>query len=315
MKNPIVLIAALAIFILAKSATYTVSEWEQVIITQFGEPIGEAIDTPGLKFKLPLVQDVNRFDKRWLEWDGEASEMPTKEKTYIYVDTYARWRIVDPLKFFESVRDERSAQSRLDDIIDSETRNVIAAHNLIEVVRISNREFVQSSDLKVGRAFGDSDGQVPDISEGRDKLTRLILKKAQVVMPEYGIELVDLQFQRVNYTASVKMKVFERMIQDRKSIAAAYRSEGEGESARIRGDKERELKTIESTAFREAEKIRGAADAESTDIYAEAYERDPKFYRLIKSLDSYRNSIDENSVIMLSSDSEYFEPLVNSNVR
>jgi membrane protease subunit HflC len=315
MKNPIVIIAGLALFILLKSATYTVSEWEQVIITQFGEPIGEAIDTPGLKFKLPLVQDVNRFDKRWLEWDGEASEMPTKEKTYIYVDTYARWRIVDPLKFFESVRDERSAQSRLDDIIDSETRNVIAAHNLIEVVRISNREFVQSSDLKVGRAFGDSDGQVPDISEGRDKLTRLILKKAQVVMPEYGIELVDLQFQRVNYTASVKMKVFERMIQDRKSIAAAYRSEGEGESARIRGDKERELKTIESTAFREAEKIRGAADAESTDIYAEAYERDPKFYRLIKSLDSYRNSIDENSVIMLSSDSEYFRPLVDSNIR
>jgi len=315
MKSPIVIIAGLALFILLKSATYTVSEWEQVIITQFGEPIGDAIDTPGLKFKLPLVQDVNRFDKRWLEWDGEASEMPTKEKTYIYVDTYARWRIVDPLKFFESVRDERSAQSRLDDIIDSETRNVIAAHNLIEVVRISNREFVQTSDLKVGRAFGDSDGQVPDISQGRDKLTRLILKKAQVVMPEYGIELVDIQFQRVNYTASVKMKVFERMIQDRKSIAAAYRSEGEGESARIRGDKERELKTIESTAFREAEKIRGAADAESTDIYAEAYERDPKFYRLIKSLDSYRNAIDENSVIMLSTDSEYFAPLVNSNVR
>ena len=315
MKNPIVIIAGLALFILIKSATYTVSEWEQVIITQFGEPIGEAIDTPGLHFKLPIVQDVNRFDKRWLEWDGEASEMPTKEKTYIYVDTYARWRIVDPLKFFESVRDERSAQSRLDDIIDSETRNVIAAHNLIEVVRISNREFVQSADLEVGRAFGDSDGKVPDISEGRDKLTRLILEKAQVVMPEYGIELVDIQFQRVNYTASVKMKVFERMIQDRKSIAAAYRSEGEGESARIRGDKERELKNIQSTAFREAEKIRGAADAESTDIYAEAYERDPKFYRLIKSLDSYRNAIDEDSWIMLSSDSEYFEPLVNSNVR
>ncbi len=315
MKNPILIIGALAIVLIIQSATYTVTEWEQVIITQFGEPIGKTISEPGLHFKAPFIQEVNRFDKRWLEWDGEASEMPTKEKTYIYVDTYARWRIVEPLKFFESVRDENSAQSRLDDIIDSETRNVIAAHNLIEVVRITNREFVQTSDLTVGRAFGESDGKVPDISEGRNKLTRLILEKAQVVMPEYGIELVDIQFQRVNYTASVKMKVFERMIQDRKSIAAAYRSEGEGESARIRGDKERELKTIESGAYKDAEKIRGAADAESTDIYAEAYNRDPKFYRLVKSLESYRKAIDEDSWVMLSSDSEYFEPLVNSKLR
>jgi membrane protease subunit HflC len=315
MKNPILIIGALAIVLIIQSATYTVTEWEQVIITQFGEPIGKTISEPGLHFKAPFIQEVNRFDKRWLEWDGEASEMPTKEKTYIYVDTYARWRIVEPLKFFESVRDENSAQSRLDDIIDSETRNVIAAHNLIEVVRITNREFVQTSDLTVGRAFGESDGKVPDISEGRNKLTRLILEKAQVVMPEYGIELVDIQFQRVNYTASVKMKVFERMIQDRKSIAAAYRSEGEGESARIRGDKERELKTIESGAYKDAEKIRGAADAESTDIYAEAYNRDPKFYRLVKSLESYRKAIDEDSWVMLSSDSEYFEPLVSSKLR
>ena len=315
MKNPILVIGALALVLIIQSATYTVTEWEQVIITQFGEPIGKTIDDPGLHFKVPFIQDVNRFDKRWLEWDGEASEMPTKEKTYIYVDTYARWRIVEPLKFFESVRDESSAQSRLDDIIDSSTRNVIAAHNLIEVVRITNREFVQASDLTVGRAFGESDGKVPDISEGRDKLTRMILEKAQVVMPEFGIELVDIQFQRVNYTASVKMKVFERMIQDRKSIAAAYRSEGEGESARIRGDKERELKTIESAAYKDAEKIRGAADAESTDIYAEAYNRDPKFYRLIKSLESYRNAIDEDSWVMLSSDSEYFGPLVDSKMR
>ena len=315
MKNPIILIAALVVVVLVKASTYTVSEWEQVIITQFGEPIGKTVSDPGLHFKAPFIHEVNRFDKRWLEWDGEASEMPTKEKTYIYVDTYARWKIVDPLKFFESVRDERSAQSRLDDIIDSETRNVIAAHNLIEVVRITNRDFVQSADLEVGRAFGESDGKVPDISKGREQLTRLILEKAQEAVPEYGIELVDIQFQRVNYTASVKMKVFERMIQDRKSIAAAYRSEGEGESARIRGDKERELKTIESAAYKDAEKIRGAADAESTDIYAEAYNRDPKFYRLVKSLESYRNAIDEDSWVMLSSDSEYFEPFVDSKMR
>ena len=315
MRTPLVLIAIVLGIIVLRASTYVLPEWEQVIITQFGEPIGDAVTEPGLKFKMPFIQEVNRFEKRWLEWDGEESEMPTKEKTYIYVDTYARWRIIDPLKFFESVRDEASAQSRLDDIIDSETRNVIAAHNLIEVVRSSNREFQQARDIEVAKVAGVTEAEIPKIEAGRDKLTRLILEKAAKAMPEFGIELVDIQFQRVNYTRSVKTKVFERMIQDRKSIANAYRSEGEGESARIRGDKERELKTIESGAFKDAEKIRGEADAKATDIYAEAYNRDPGFYKLVRSLESYGKTIDEESWVVLSSDSDYFKTFVDSQAR
>ena len=315
MRTPLILIAAVLAIIVVRASTYVLPEWEQVIITQFGEPIGDAVTEPGLKFKVPFIQEVNRFEKRWLEWDGEESEMPTKEKTYIYVDTYARWRIIDPLKFFESVRDEASAQSRLDDIIDSETRNVIASHNLIEVVRSSNREFQQARDIEVAKVAGVTEAEIPKIEAGRDKLTRLILEKAAKAMPEFGIELVDIQFQRVNYTRSVKTKVFERMIQDRKSIANAYRSEGEGESARIRGDKERELKTIESSAFKDAEKIRGEADAKATDIYAEAYNRDPKFYKLVRSLESYGKTIDEESWVVLSSDSDYFKTFVDSQAR
>ena len=315
MRTPILLIAIFLGIIVIRASTYVLPEWEQVIITQFGEPIGDAVTEPGLQFKVPFIQEVNRFEKRWLEWDGEESEMPTKEKTYIYVDTYARWRIIDPLKFFESVRDEASAQSRLDDIIDSETRNVIASHNLIEVVRSSNREFQQARDIEVAKIAGVTEAKIPKIEAGRDKLTRLILEKAAKAMPEFGIELVDIQFQRVNYTRSVKQKVFERMIQDRRSIANAYRSEGEGESARIRGDKARELKTIESNAFKEAEKIRGEADAKATDIYAEAYNRDPGFYKLVRSLESYGKTIDEESWVVLSSDSDYFKTFVDSEAR
>ena len=315
MRTPILLIAIFLGIIVIRASTYVLPEWEQVIITQFGEPIGDAVTEPGLKFKVPFIQEVNRFEKRWLEWDGEESEMPTKEKTYIYVDTYARWRIIDPLKFFESVRDESSAQSRLDDIIDSETRNVIASHNLIEVVRSSNREFQQARDIEVAKIAGVTEAEIPKIEAGRDKLTRLILEKAAKAMPEFGIELVDIQIQRVNYTRSVKQKVFERMIQDRRSIANAYRSEGEGESARIRGDKARELKTIESNAFKEAEKIRGEADAKATDIYAEAYNRDPGFYKLVRSLESYGKTIDEESWVVLSSDSDYFKTFVDSEAR
>jgi len=298
MRTPIALIIIVLGVVLFQASTYVLPEWEQVIITQFGEPIGDAVTEPGLHFKTPFIQEVNRFEKRWLEWDGEESEMPTKEKTYIYVDTYARWRIIDPLKFFTSVRDEASAQSRLDDIIDSETRNVIASHNLIEVVRSTNREFQQALDVEVAKIAGMAEEKSPKIEAGRDKLTRLILEKAATAMPEFGIELVDIQFQRVNYTRSVKTKVFERMIQDRRSIANAYRSEGEGESARISGDRERELKTIESAAFRDAEFLRGAADAKATDIYAEAYNRDPKFYKLVRSLESYGKTIDEDSWVV-----------------
>ena len=267
MKQPLLIGVIAAIAIVMNASAFVVTEVEQAIITQFGEPIGDAITEPGLHWKVPFVQKVLRFDKRWLEWDGEAAKMPTSEKTYIFVDTFARWRIVDPLKFYQSVRNEREAQKKLDGIIDSETRSVIAANNLIEVVRSSNRQFVEGEVEDDGTAPIANRGTAAvnqNVAEGRQKLTRKILEKAQKVMPDYGIELVDIQFQRVNYTTSVQAKVFDRMIQDRKSIAAAYRSEGEGEAARIRGDRERELLSIESEAYRKVQKIKGDADAEAT---------------------------------------------------
>ncbi len=303
--------AALIIAFVISSSTYTVSEMEQVIITQFGEPIGKPINEPGLHFKLPFVQKVNRFDKRWLEWDGEADEMPTREKTYIWVDTYARWRIVDPLKFFTSVRDERGAQSRLDDIIDSETRNVIAAHNLIEVVRSSNRAFSKGETDEVLNEE-EKDASLAKVEIGRSKLTQLILEKAREAMPDYGIELVDVQFQRVNYTESVQKKVFERMISERQRIAELYRSQGEGERNVILGKKEKELKKIESEAYRREQEIKGKADAEATAIYAGAHKLDANLYRLLKSLDSYKQSIDGNSWVILSTESDYLKPLVDA---
>lgn len=315
-----IVFVALAVIGLSASA-YTIDMTEQVIITQFGQPIGETITEPGLHFKTPFIQKVNRFDNRWLEWDGSADEMPTKEKTYIWVDTYARWRVKDALQFFRSVRDERGAQSRLDDIIDSETRNVIAAYELKEVVRLTNRDVVESTfDAQAAEreAVGASKNEldrptekkkVEKITMGRDKLTRLILKKAQRAMPDYGIELVDVQFQRVNYTRSVEEEAFNRMITERNKIAAFYRAQGEGESARIRGEVDRDLKRIESEAYKLVQEIKGDADARATSIYAEAHNRDPGFYRLLKSLESYEATIDEETLLVLSTDSDFFKLL------
>ena len=222
-------VVAVIALITLSSAVYTVSETEQVMITQFGRPIGKSITEPGLHFKLPFVQDLNVFDKRWLEWDGDANQVPTRDKKYIWVDTYARWRIADPLRFFQRLRDERGAHSRLDDIIDGETRNVIANHNLIEVVRSSNRKFEQGEEAQDVL----EEEQKQEVVQGRDKITRLILARASQVMPEYGIELVDVQIQRINYVDSVQTKVFERMISERKRIADRHRSEGQGKQ---RGD-------------------------------------------------------------------------------
>ena len=312
MRQPLLIGVIAAIAIVMNASAFVVTEVEQAIITQFGEPIGDAITEPGLHWKVPFVQKVLRFDKRWLEWDGEAAKMPTSEKTYIFVDTFARWRIVDPLKFYQSVRNEREAQKKLDGIIDSETRSVIAANNLIEVVRSSNRQFVEGEVEDDGTAPIANRGTAAvnqNVAEGRQKLTRKILEKAQKVMPDYGIELVDIQFQRVNYTTSVQAKVFDRMIQDRKSIAAAYRSEGEGEAARIRGDRERELLSIESEAYRKVQKIKGDADAEATRVYASAFNRDPKLYELVRSLESYRASFNKDTWLVLSSDSNYLDML------
>jgi modulator of FtsH protease HflC len=260
------------------------------------------VTTPGLHVKLPFAQEANVFDKRWLEWDGNANQVPTRDKKYIWVDTYARWRIADPLLFFQRLRDERGAQSRLDDIIDGETRNVIANHNLIEVVRSSNRTFERAEDVEDVMETE----AMRQVELGRDKITRLILERASHVVPDYGIELVDLQVQRVNYIESVQAKVFERMISERKRIADRHRSEGQGKSAEIRGKKERELKVIESEAYRKTQEIMGRGDAEATSIYATAYNKDRELFRFARTMETYRATVDKDSWLMLSTDADFF---------
>jgi len=287
------------------SAFYTVSETEQVVITQFGQPIGRSVTQPGLHMKIPFAQEVNVFDKRWLEWDGNANQVPTRDKKYIWVETYARWRIADPLLFFQRLRDERGAQSRLDDIIDGETRNVIANHNLIEIVRSSNREFEKAEEVEdVMEAE-----IMRQVDLGRDKITRLILKRASQFVPDYGIELEDVQIRRVNYVETVQQKVFERMISERKRIADRHRSEGQGKSAEIRGKKERELKVIESEAYRKTQEIMGRGDAEAVSIYAAANNRDRELYRFLRTMETYRATVDKDSWLVLSTDADLFRYL------
>lgn len=290
-----------AVIVLAFASTYTVAEYEQVILTQFGEIVGSsAVTTPGLHVRLPFVQDVHRFEKRWLEWDGAPNQIPTRDKKYIWVDAYARWRVSDPRKFFKRLHDETGAQSRLDDIIDGEIRNVIAAHDLIEVVRASSRTFELAEDADEGMAVEAG----ATVRDGRDKLTRLVLEKASSVMPDYGIELADVQFKRINYVDSVQAKVFDRMISERKRIAERYRSEGQGKSAEVRGKIERELKSIQSEAYKRTQEIRGKADAQAASIYAAAYSHDAELYRFLKSLEAYKLSIDRQTTLILSTDSE-----------
>ena len=304
----VVALSILAIVTLA-STFYTVSETEQVIITQFGQPIVDAITRPGLHAKIPFAQDVNVFDKRWLEWTGNPNQVPTRDKKYIWVETYARWRIANPLLFFQRLRDERGAQSRLDDIIDGDTRNVIANHNLIEVVRVSNRAFERADDVEdVMEAEA-----MRRVELGRQKVTRLILDRASAVMPDYGIELVDVQIQRVNYIETVQSKVFERMISERKRIADRHRSEGQGKSAEIRGKKERELKVIESEAYRKTQEIMGRGDAEAAAIYAGAYERDRDLYRFVRTMETYRATVDKNSWLVLSTNADLFRYMQSAN--
>lgn len=301
----VALVLAIVVLTTLGSTFYTVSEQEQVVITQFGEPIGQATIDPGLHVKLPFAQEVNVFEKRWLEWNGNPNQVPTRDKKYIWVETYARWRIANPLLFFQRLRDERGAQSRLDDIIDGETRNVIANHNLIEIVRTSNRPFERAEEVEdVMEAEA-----MHQVELGRDRITRLILERASLVVPDYGIELVDVQIQRLNYIESVQTKVFERMISERKRIADRYRSEGQGKSAEIRGKKERELKVIESEAYRKTQEIMGRGDAEATSIYAEAYNRNRELYEFSKTMETYKNSIDKESWLVLSTNASLFRYL------
>ncbi len=307
-RNIIAIVVPFALLIVLLNAFYVVSETKQVIITQFGQPIGDAVTKPGLHLKVPFIQKANYFEKRWLEWDGDANQIPTKDKKFIWVDTYARWRISDPLIFFQRLRDERGAQSRIDDIIDGQTRNVIANFDLIEIVRSSNREFELTEEL----AILDIAAAIPEIEIGREKIAQIILEKSSEITPELGVELRDVKIKRINYVEEVQRKVFDRMISERKRIAAKYRSEGDGKSAEIRGEKERELKKIQSEAYRKAQEIKGKADAEATKIYASAYNLDPEFYQFMKTLETYVSTMDKETWLLLSTDAEFLKYLKSS---
>jgi membrane protease subunit HflC len=293
------IVVLLLVLVLVSASAYQVGEAEQVIITQFGNPIGGPIETPGLHFKVPFIQTANFFDKRFLEWDGSANQMPTKDKRFIWVDTYARWRIVDPLKFLQRLRDERAAQSRLDDILDGETRNAIARYDLIELVRSTNRP----ADQTVVES-GEEAAVLEPIEKGRPAITAEILQAAQAGTSDLGIEILDIRLKRLNYVDEVQKDVFARMIAERQRVAEQYRSEGQGEAARISGEQERELKRIQSEAYRSAQELSGKADAEATNIYAEAYNRDPDFYGFVKSLETYEQTIDQRTFFVLGTDSE-----------
>lgn len=313
-KNGIIgAIAAVAVLfgiIVLSSATYTVNEREQVIITQFGEPKGDPVTSAGLQFKIPFVQKVNVIEKRILEWDGRANEMPTKDKTYIIVDTYGRWQITDPLKYFQRLRDERSALSRLDDILGSETRNTIAKHELIEVIRTTKDRVPVQSDEIVEADISGAIGVLPAISRGRSELEKEIFEKSRAKLEEFGIELLDVRFKRVNYNQSVVSQIYERMTSERKQIAERFRSEGAGEAAIIEGEVEEELNKIESEAYKKVQMIMGAADAEATEIYAAAYNQSPasvEFYEFSRTMELYPDLIGGKSTVVLSTDSDLFK--------
>lgn len=304
--------AVIGLLICLFGAAYTVSETEQVIITQFGKPVGEPVTAAGLHFKVPFIQEVTRIENRILEWDGRPNEMPTKDKTYIVVDTFGRWRVQDAKQFFLRLRDERSAQSRLDDILGSETRNAIAKHELIEVIRTTkDREPVRDASLI------DAPGNIGvlyPISMGRAKIEQQIFEKAAGKLTDFGIELLDVRFKRINYNESVRQRIFDRMISERQQIAERFRSEGEGEAAKILGKKERDLLEIESEAYKRVQEIRGAADAVATEIYAKAYNQSSEavaFYEFIKTMETYEQMLGDDTTLILTTGSDIFSLLKN----
>jgi membrane protease subunit HflC len=294
------IIAGLVLF----NAGYILDETRQVVITQFGQPMGQAVKTAGLHFKIPFVQKANYFEKRILEWDGYPTEVPTKDKKFIWVDTTGRWRIVDPLLFMQSMGTENHAQSRLDDIIDGMTRDLITGHILLDIVRSTNQIVgVVQTEEDIA-----SEERMEKITIGRDEITRAILLKAKEIVDDYGIELVDVRIKRLNYVDRVRQKVYERMISERKRAVEQLRSEGQGVRAEIEGQKERELKKIQSEAYRTAQEIKGKADAEAIKIYAEAYSKDPEFYSFQKTLELYPETL-KGSRVLLSTKSDFLEYL------
>jgi membrane protease subunit HflC len=304
-KN-IVIIVCIVALLLAFASAYTVSEIEQVVITQFGEIKGETVNDPGLHFKIPIIQQANYFAKNLLEWDGDPGQIPTLDKTYIWVDTFARWKITDPVKFFQTVNNTVSALGRLDDIIDPAVRNFITSYRLIETVRTSNRKLDTMDELGL-QDQPKKQGTMFNITTGREKITRGILKQASPKLEKFGIELVDVQIKRINYVEQVRNSVYERMVAERNQIAEKFRSEGMGEARKILGEKERDLKRITSQAYKTAQEIKGKADAGAVKIFAKAYSVDPEFYSFTKTLEIYNQALGQNSSIILSTDSEFFK--------
>lgn len=308
----IVAIVVLAVIILFSGFAYVVDETKQVVITRFGKPVREPVKDAGLHFKIPFIEDANFFNKNLLEWDGDPGQMPTKDKTFIWVDTFARWKISNPLTFFETVGNEMSGQSKLDNIIESATRNLITSHHLIEAVRNSDRK-LDISEIGVDETIKEI--VIKPIEIGREKLSGAIMDQAKPKLAEFGIELVDVRIKRINYVEEVQKAVYNRMIAERKQIAEKFRSEGRGESSKIAGDKAKELKKITSVAYRKAQEIKGKADAESTKIYAEAYNKDPEFYSFINTMEIYKNSLDKETWMMLSTKSDFFKYLKKYSVQ
>jgi len=307
----LVLVAILFVVLLGRPL-YVVNEYEQVIILRFQKPVGNPISTPGLKVKLPFIDNVSRFDRRFLEWSGQKSEVPTRDKVFIEVDMYARWRITDPLRFLQSLVNERGAQSRLDTFIDGETRNAVARHDLREVIRSTNR--VPQQDESAGA----TEEILVDIEVGRDNIRKEILTavQASILAADLGIEILDVRFRRINYGEAVKADVYRRMISERQRISDRFRSEGEGEKARILGEMDRDLKRIESEAYRVAQEIIGIADAEATDIFARAYNQSAdsrQFYQFLKTMETYEDIFDESTSLLLSTDGDFFKFLKSAN--
>jgi len=308
MKNKSIFLIPVAIIaFVIYGAAYSVDETEQVVVTQFGRIIGQPKTDPGLKFKIPFIQKANYFNKNLLEWDGDPGQIPTLDKTFIWVDTFARWKIVDPVKFFQTVNNRFNAVGKLNDIIDPAVRNFITSHHLIEAVRSSNRE-LETEEIGLEDATRRTRVYF-QIDVGRQKITQGILEQAQPKLTPFGIELVDVKIKRINYVEEVRKSVYGRMIAERNQIAEKFRSEGKGEAQKILGEKERDLQEIESEAFKKAQRLKGGADAEATIIYAEAYGKDPEFYSFVQTLDIYRETLGQNSSLVLSTDSEFLKYL------
>ena len=302
MKSKALIIPLVIVLFVLYQGIYTVDETQQVVITQFGKSVGDPITEPGLNLKIPFIQAVNYFPKNLLQWDGDPSQVPTLDKTYIYVDTFARWKIVDPLKFFQTVNNVVGGLARLDDILDAAVRNFIAKNPLIETVRWTNRELDVS---EVGIEQTAHKRVMAEITTGRQKIVKGILNQANPKLKEFGILLIDVQIKRLNYVEEVRRSVYGRMIAERKQIAERFRSEGEGESRKIEGDRERDLKEITSIAYRKSQEIKGKADAEATLIYARAFNKDPDFYSFLQTLDIYKKTMDKDTSLVLSTDSDF----------